>query len=60
MDILLRLECEECRMSFIVRDLDVDKESLTCPYCEAEVPVPDAEDECEWRRDNVPPGRLKS
>ena len=43
MDILLCLECDYCRKSFIVSGADVDEESLNCPYCRAEVPVPDSE-----------------
>ena len=45
MDILLRLDCYECGKSFIVDDADLDKEPLSCPHCQAEVLVPDAEEE---------------
>ena len=41
MDILLKLECPECRKSFIVNDHDVDDEELACPHCRADVEVPE-------------------
>jgi len=45
MDIMLRFQCEDCRKSFVVDDADVDQDILTCPFCQADVPVPDPEDD---------------
>lgn len=45
MEVLLRLLCDECNKAFIVNDTDVEGEVIACPHCQADVPVPDEDEE---------------
>ena len=40
MEILLRLQCPQCRKSVIVEDNEVEDEQISCPYCQADIDVP--------------------
>ena len=44
MQIMLRLQCQECRKYFIVDDEDVETAELGCPHCRADVDVPEDDD----------------
>ena len=41
MNILLRFICAECQKSFIVDDEELEDQELGCPYCGANIEVPD-------------------
>ena len=43
MERMLKLCCGECRGEFLVAEDDVDGRAVTCPTCDAEVPI-DEED----------------
>ena len=45
MEMLLRFECPECPLSFIVDDADVEDEVLGCPYCQEDALVPEDDDQ---------------
>ena len=45
MEYLLQFECEGCRKSFVVKDMDVDGPELNCPFCCEEVEVPEDDDD---------------
>ena len=45
MKFLLQFDCDDCGKRFIVIDDEVDEDTLACPHCRADVPVPDDRDE---------------
>ena len=45
MQIMLRLQCPECRKTFIVDDAEVEDEELCCPHCREDVPVPEEDED---------------
>ena len=44
MELLLKLECPECRKTLIVNDAEVEEEELWCPHCQAPIEVPEDDD----------------
>ena len=40
MENLLQLDCIDCGKRFIVVDDEIDGETLGCPHCGGDVPVP--------------------
>ena len=43
-DTMFQLRCPECSREFVVAEEDVDYEILSCPHCQAAVPVDDGEE----------------
>ena len=47
MEVMLRFHCTYCRKEFIVIDEQIESDSLTCPYCDQGIDVPQDDDEDE-------------
>ena len=41
MEILLKLQCPECQKSVIVEDNEIKDEQISCPYCGADIDIPE-------------------
>ena len=42
---ILRLKCQECDREFLINEVDVDQQTLSCPFCGSDVDLDEEEEE---------------